>query len=538
MREGKIMFLPLLMAGFMILAAGTAVAQWGADTRVETDTGSNYSSYVVTTASGTKVNVIWRDHRPPGTYDNGSIYANYSHDNGATWGTADQRIDLGKVEGSSLSTRPAVASSGDYVYATWQDHRNDPATSPPFENPNLFFNRSIDGGLTWEASDQRIDTGASANSTLARNISIRAYDSNVYVCWQDERSGTPNVYFSMSPSYGAAGSWTTPILVDAAGGAYYTQKYPVMDCSGERVYVAWQDSRNAYQDIYFNHSADGGVTWNSSDVRRVDTDIPATGDSIYIEMAAAKEGGGGGGGGGFPYAGPIPPFLMQYNRVGRFGTSAGSSSLSGDRMPVYCIWRDYRSAQGSFQLDIYANSSTDGGLTWGAQDKRLNSHHAAPGSIWVGEPAIAAAGEAVYGIWLDGKDDPTPGSSPYIDDVYMNKSLSYGSGGSWSGCIRMDEGVSPGAADSWNPKVAAYAGHVWVVWMDERDDPVYSDDSVYCTYSSDKGNTWTFSERVDSGGSDPDAGYCEICNFGRTLHVSWSDYRLGASDAFYNGRTF
>lgn len=531
----KSLFVSFFAAGFMILACSFAMAQWGQDIRVETDPGSNYSSHVYVSASGSNAYVVWRDHRPPGTYDNGSIYANYSHNSGVTWSTSDQRVDLGKVQGSSKSDWPGVASSGNYAYAIWEDHRNDPTGT---DMPNLFFNRSTDGGLTWEASDQRIDTGAAANSTLATNASIRAFQNNVYICWQDERTGTPNIYVSMSPSNGLAGTWTAPIQVDPASGQYYTQKYPIMDCDGNMVYVAWQDSRNAYQDIYFNNSVDGGVTWNTSDVRRVDTDNPQAGDSIYLEMSAGNPGGGGGGGTDLPLAGPFGPGALQFFNRGAFGNGAGSNSFTGSKKTVYCIWRDYREAQGSYQLDIYANASIDGGLTWGTNDSRLNTHHAVPGSFWVGDPVIAGAGEAVYGVWRDQKDDPTPGSSPYISDIYVNRSLTFGQYGSWTGCVRIDEGDAPGGADSWHPHVAAHGGNVWVVWADERDDQVYFDDSIYCTYSTNKGTNWTFSERVDSGGTDPDAKYCEVSHNGTKLHVSWSDYRLGNSDAYYNGRDF
>jgi|GEM_PF-3133942 len=512
----------LFLAAFFFIG-GLALAQWPADIKVETDSG-NYSTHVYVTSDGMGVYELWRDHRPPGTYDNGAIYFNYSHNKGVTWGSTDQRIDVGKVQGANMSDWPAIACSGVFVYAVWQDHRNDPTN---LDLPNVYFNRSTNGGMTWGAQDVQIDTGAPVNTTIAENVSLRAHSNYVYVCWKDERNGLPNVYFSMSDDYGQ--TWSTPGPVDPTGSQFYNQQYPVMDCDGTTVYAAWQDSRNANQDIYFNHSSDAGVTWNSGAVRRVDTDNPALGDSIYLYMSAGKSGGGG-------KTFQFKNFSYSSQLVGSFG-GLSASGLAGKRKPVYCIWRDYRNSQGSFMLDIFANVSTDSGVTWGAQDARLNSHHS-PGTVWVGEPVIAGAGEAVYGVWLDEKDDPTPGSTPFIDDVYLSRNLAWGDVASWSVPIRMDEGVTPGFADSWNPQVAASGSNVWVVWMDDRDDQVNFYDSVYCTYSTDKGDNWTFSERVDSGGTNPGAGYCEIWADGSRLNVAFRDYRFGAADAFYNGRDF
>jgi len=380
--------------------------------------------------------------------------------------------------------------------------------------------------LTWE-TDRRIDTGAPANDTVGSYMTMKAFKNNVYICWKDERSGVKQIYYSMSPNYGVAGTWTAPQPVDALN-YFYDMEYPVMDFNGLKVYIAWQQTG----DVYCNHSLDGGVTWDPNTVARVDTDIPIIGDSLYIEIAAAKPGGGGGV--SLPFHGGGGNFTKV--RDGVFGGASGHGQIPTQNY-VYCFWRDYRNASVPFTLDVYFNWSLDNGVTWGDPDQRLNTH-TNPSATWVGEPSVAGAGNTVYAVWLDEKDDANPGSEPYIDDVYVNVSNTHGVAGTWSGPIRMDTGTPAGTVDSWHPSVKASSNHAWVAFNDERDSPVNFYDSAYCTWTSDAGATWTYSERIDSGGNDPGAKYVETYCEGTRLHVAYTDYRYGGPDAFYNGRTF
>jgi len=265
----------------------------------------------------------------------------------------------------------------------------------------------------------------------------------------------------------------------------------------------------------------------------VDTDNPWGGDSMYIVIAATTVESGGGNMNG------ISPGGVSYKLHGASGeTGATWKKPPQSRDLVYFFWRDYRNSQGSFMLDVYFNYSHDGGLTWGNPDQRMNTDHATPGTFWVGEPAIAASEKGVYVVWLDEKDDINPGSSPYIDDVYINISHTGGLPGNWSGPRRMDQGTSPGTVDSWHPKVAASWPYTWVTWMDERDDPVNFYDSVYCSHSTNAGINWTYSERVDSGGSSPGAKYAEINAEGNVLDVIYYDWRYNQKGVFYNTRSF
>src|SRR5687767_10656287 len=58
----------------------------------------------------------------------------------------DQRID--HAPGAAPSNRPQMVSAGQCIYIVWEDHRNG--------NTDVYFNRSLDGGITWQDQDIRI----------------------------------------------------------------------------------------------------------------------------------------------------------------------------------------------------------------------------------------------------------------------------------------------------------------------------------------------------------------------------------------------
>ena len=113
------------------------------------------------------------------------------------------------LPGAAVFEKPQIAASGDSVYVTWMDTRNDFGVDHHLEW-DIYFNRSLDGGATWLPSDIRLDT-------------------------------------------------------DLPGAA--RSEVPQIAASGDSVYVTWWDGRDGTADIYFNRSLDGGATWLTSDIR-------------------------------------------------------------------------------------------------------------------------------------------------------------------------------------------------------------------------------------------------------------------------------
>jgi hypothetical protein len=171
---------------------------------------------------------------------------------------------------------PAIACWGNNVYVAWYDQRNGLL--------DVFVNASTDGGVTWRASDSRVDTDlpGAANSILPR---IACCGNRVYATWYDARSGMLDVYLNYSTDAGA--TWQASDIrlnTDPAGVA--SSMTPEIACMGSNVYVVWSSDRNTGWDVYLNTSTDGGATWLASDLR-LDTDTAGADNSIMTQLACS-----------------------------------------------------------------------------------------------------------------------------------------------------------------------------------------------------------------------------------------------------------
>jgi hypothetical protein len=135
------------------------------------------------------------------------------------------------------------------------------------------------------------------------------------------------------------------------------------------VYVVWYDWRNGDSDIYFNHSNDYGVSWQSSDIR-LDTGDTAGAYNSYNPQVACSDAN------------------------------------------VYVVWRDLRNGS----ADIYSNCSTDSGMNWQSSDTRLDTGDTA-GANGSEDPQIACSGNNVYAVWRDYRNGST--------DIYFNRAVPF-----------------------------------------------------------------------------------------------------------------
>ncbi|MBI4832639.1 MAG: PxKF domain-containing protein [Candidatus Lindowbacteria bacterium] len=255
-------------------------ATWNpADIRLDRDFAGENTSYAPRTSSDESghVYVAWQDTRN----GNADIYFNRSSDYGATWQGLDTRLDT-DARGSKSSYYPQISSDGTgHVYVTWQDARNG--------SYDIYLNYSADYGATWQASDKRLDTNApgAANST-GPQVSCDGV-GNIYAVWYDSRNGANDIYFNRSSDGGATWQPSDVRLDTDSPGRTYSA-YPQISCDASgHVYVVWEDGRNASADIYLNVSRDYGATWSGSD-QRLDTDIPRDAYSTWPRLSSDSRG--------------------------------------------------------------------------------------------------------------------------------------------------------------------------------------------------------------------------------------------------------
>ena len=80
---------------------------------------------------------------------------------------------------SAAAIYPTLGISGNIIHLAWVDQRNGG------ENREIYYNRSIDNGLTWQTSDTRI----SDNPLLSIKADLAVKGNSVNLFWRDTRDG-------------------------------------------------------------------------------------------------------------------------------------------------------------------------------------------------------------------------------------------------------------------------------------------------------------------------------------------------------------
>jgi len=104
-----------------------------------------------------------------------------------------------------------------------------------------------------------VNSTDTAGTAQSYDVRMCCSGNAVYVFWLDERNGGSDIYFNRSIDNGA--TWLTDDRrVNDSAGTSFKSSFSLC-CEGSNLYVAWNDDRNGESDIYFNHSADGGLSW-------------------------------------------------------------------------------------------------------------------------------------------------------------------------------------------------------------------------------------------------------------------------------------
>ncbi len=499
------------------------------------------------------VYVVWGDNRN-GEY-RGDIYFNYSGDYGVTWQTNDIRLDTGDTPGAHSSYASQIRSNDDgHVYVVWGDDRDG--------SSDIYLNYSEDYGATWQTIDTKLDTGdvSGAHSSGAPQI---VCDRNGHVCviWRDDRNGFSDIYLNYSEDYGVMWQLSDVKLdtdTPTVTGLGYSGDVRTSSDDTGHVYVTWEDYRDGRSNIYFNYSEDYGVTWQASDIRLTTGEAPSSKSSydprissddnghVYVTWEGSRDG-------------RYHIYFKYSEDYGvtwqsgdtRLNTGANylkSSQISSDEKGhVYVTWEDYRDSN----PDIYFNYSNDYGVTWQANDIRLDTGDG-PGAHSSYAPQISSDDNGhVYVTWEGCSNgnfgcssrlpyDYNPFPPTFIDyssDIHFNYSEDYGV--TWQASdIRVDTDDSPGEKLSFAPKISSdNNGHVYVVWGDLRNENSYSyssDPTIRFNYSDDHGVTWQINEtKLDIPGASSFFYYNPRITSDANGHLYvWMD-SYGSSDIYF-----
>ncbi len=304
--------------------------------------------------SGDGVFVVWQD----GRIDKRDIFFSRSEDGGSSWLTKEIRLNTNPA-GTSFAGAPQVAAVGDAIYVAWLDSRNGGTQAGPYD---VYFNRSLDRGITWLPADLRLDTTVPGTAD-SREVRVCAVNDSVYVIWRDDRNGLSDIFLNRSLDAGLSWMSSEERLNSSPPGVSECLS-PRIHADGSAVYVTWGESRSGAADIFFNRSLDQGNSWLMAD-RRLDTDPPGRTRSFWPRI-----------------------------------------TVSGNT--VYVVWSD----TGSDDNGSFLNRSTDHGATWQQSNTKISEGN---------RPRVAANGDKVFVAWNERRGIAVPTSG-----IYFNRSLDRG----------------------------------------------------------------------------------------------------------------
>jgi len=332
--------------------------------------------------------------------------------------------------GLSNNNARCIASAGDFFHIVWYDDRDG--------NKEIYYKRSTDGGITWEA-DRRLTN----NSSVSEWPSIFVSNLDVHVIWYDGRDGDTEIYYKRSIDGGA--SWGADMRLTISADYSFN---PTLSISGQAVHVIWYDNRDGNKEIYYKRSNNGGATWgadtrltNNSEISW-DPAVEASDNFVHVVWWDERDGN----------------YEIYYKRSIDGGANWGTdirltnnSALSGfvnisvlDSL-VFVFWNDERDGNN----EIYFKQSSNSGTNWGA-DTRLtdNAGHSE-------RPSSFISGQSLHVTWEDDRDGN--------NEIYYKRSTDGGI--SWEEDTRLTNDPD----DSDRPFISVTDSIVGVIWMDNRD---------------------------------------------------------------------
>lgn len=267
---------------------------------------SPVATVAVDTHSGSQdiVYVAWNQSLPKSSNPNSPTLVATSTNGGQSFGTP---VDLNNFYKETYTDTDgtkydytfgtpylAVGRTGTVYVLASKSVSFNVMTFPPL---NLLVGSSTDHGKTWNA--HQFDTASSDLSQPEFALSTTGGTDNLAVVYQDklgtQAQGNEDIYFQHSTNGGQ--TWSSPVrLNDDDPSLQNEHNFPDTSIAPNgRIDVVWYDYRNGFNnsdDVYYTYSTDGGATF-ANDIRVTDQTInrsvgPNTNFDIRIEPGVAS----------------------------------------------------------------------------------------------------------------------------------------------------------------------------------------------------------------------------------------------------------
>lgn len=340
---------------------------------------------------------------------------------------------------TTMNNASCIAADGEFLHVVWTDNRGGDVA--------VYYKRSIDQGKTWGVDTRLSDLGStSTNPTIVVSGSI------VHVVWNDDRDGNLEIYYKRSTDGGLTWGADTRLSNDPG-----VSQHPSLSVSGSNVHVVWYDDRNINGQIFYKHSSDAGVTWDSEKQLESDenfskiTSVASAGSDVHVVWYSAEK-----------ISGSENLFYIHSTNNGLSWSSPvqltniltcvyPSVAVSGST--VHLVWFDGRDGGGS--TEIYYKQSADGGNSWGPDTRMTNN------TGYSSYPFVTASGTNVHLVWQDNTDSKI--------NIYYRKSVDNGL--TWDPELELST-----ATYAYYGSIAVASSSLNVVWTERsfgNDDIIY-----------------------------------------------------------------
>ncbi len=356
-------------------------------------------------------------------------------------------------------------------------------------------------GAAWTVKRVTHNRGRSGTPAIAVS------GQNVYVVWSDSTPGDSEIFFQKSADGGVTGRPAKGLTINSGD-----SEHPDIAVSGRTVYVVWNDNTPGNHEIFFMKSNDGGQHWLPAK-RLTNTGggsfcprIEVQGSTIYLVWHEKTEDPG------WPESDDIY-FTKSMNGGAAWQPAQRLTNNSGDsRYPsitvsgsnVYLSWAD--STPGNYE--IFFRKSTDGGESWETTKRYSNSAELS----WHSE--IAVDGSNVYLVWAE--------YSAGNGDIFFLKSTDGGT--TWQKARNLTKTV--GTSDFVD--LAIIGTHIYVVYVDKADRSM----EVFIQKSTDAGEHWPITHQIADDGRGI-TSFPRIALSDRKVYLVWESDTSGGFEIYF-----
>ena len=329
---------------------------------------------------------------------------------------------------------------------------------------------------------------------------IIASGSTIHAAWNDNRDGNYEIYYKRSTDDGVTWGSDTRLTTDNA-----VSQRPSLAVSGNFVHMVWND-RVSNEEIYYKQSTNSGLTWGSGIRLTNDPNLstyPSIAASSNLVVTAWGENRDGN-------------YEIYYKSSTDYGITWGADTrLTNDAAvslqacvvftgsTLHISWHDNRNSND----EVYYRRSTDGGQTWEAEVRITTL----PGASFFA--SMHAAGNLVLIAWVENSD-----GNP---EIYSRRSTDLGI--TWEANVRHTNN----AAISIRPTVSITGSNIHLVYQDNVD----GNDEIYYRVSTNSGQSFSSSLRLSNDTAYSVYPCHTVSDAG--IHAIWRDFRDGNWELYY-----